>query len=498
MWHGVPVRVDMTTFSSADSPSDTTLSARIPLFKTGVPGFDQILGGGFPSHSLYLIQGLAGSGKTTLACQIGFHHAHQGKKVLILTLIAETHGKMLNHLSSFSFFDEQLVGERIVFLGAYPDLLKGGLRQLLKSIAASLAEQRPDIMIIDGFRTVRDAKPSDVALSEFMLSLNSLVSTMCCTTFLLSPTEGNVADSENTLVDGLIELSQYEHGLNLIREIKVFKLRGSKHLLGRHVFEVAADGVAIYPRLEAISTVTGATPMVSRERLGFGIEGWDRLTHGGVARGSTTALLGNPGVGKTLMGMHFIYEGLKRGENCLITGFYESPLALLEKAAKVGLDFRTYFASGALQVIWNPPLEVLVDSVAQRVLRNVEERQVSRLLMDGIDGLREIVMHAGRARSFLAAFVNELRCRNVTTFFTQELAYFGQAPGDGEIAASMLFENIILLRYVDVSGVNRRQIGVLKLRENGYDAANHILTISDQGMTIEEAVSGPVHTLPAL
>ena len=68
-------------------------------------------------------------------------------------------------------------------------------------------------MIIDGFRTVRDARPSDVALSEFMLSLNSLVSTMQCTTFLLSPTEGNVADSENTLVDGLIELSQFEHGL---------------------------------------------------------------------------------------------------------------------------------------------------------------------------------------------------------------------------------------------------------------------------------------------
>ncbi|OEZ99580.1 circadian clock protein kinase KaiC [Duganella phyllosphaerae] len=494
----VPVRVDMTTFSAASPSPDNALSARIPLLQTGVPGFDQILGGGFPSHSLYLLQGLAGSGKTTLACQIGYHHAHQGKKVLILTLIAETHGKMLNHLSSFSFFDEQLVGDRIVFIGAYPDLLKGGLRQLLKSIAATLGEQRPDIMIIDGFRTVRDAKPTDVALSEFMLSLNSLVSTMRCTTFLLSPTEGNVADSENTLVDGLIELSQYEHGLNLIREIKVFKLRGSKHLLGRHVFEVGADGIAIYPRLEAVSTSTGAMPGVSRQRLGFGIEGWDRLTHGGVAKGSTTALLGNPGVGKTLMGMHFIYDGLKRGEPCLVVGFYESPEALLEKARSVGLDFRTYYDSGALQVIWNPPLEILVDSLAHTMLRNVEARQVSRLLVDGVDGLREIVMHPGRSRSFLAALVNELRCRNVTTFFTQELAYFGQAPGDGEIAASMLFENIILMRYVDANGINRRQIGVLKLRENGYDAANHILLISDQGMSIEEAVAGPVHLTPTL
>ena len=484
----------MTTFTSSTAHS----TPRIPLLRTGVDGFDHILGGGFPAHSLYLIQGLAGSGKTTLACQIGFRHAIEGKKVLILTLIAETHGKMLNHLSSFSFFDEKLVGDRIVFLGAYSELLKGGLRQLLKSIADTLAEQRPDIMIIDGFRTVRDAKPSDVALSEFMLSLNSLVSTMECTTFLLSPTEGNVADSENTLVDGLIELSQYEQGLQLVREIKVFKLRGSKHLLGRHVFEVGEHGVAIYPRLEAVSSRSGAAPPASRQRLGFGIEGWDRLTNGGVAKGSTTALLGNPGVGKTLMGLHFIYDGLQRGENCLIVGFYESPQRLIEKAGSVGIHLKPYYDSGALQLIWHPPLEVLVDSLAQQVLRQVEQRTVSRLLVDGLDGLREIVLHEGRSRSFLAAFVNELRCRNVTTFFTQELPYFGQGLPHGEISASMLFENIILLRYVDVNGINRRQIGVLKLRENSYDAANHILLITDQGMSIEGAVGGAVSPGPTL
>lgn len=467
-------------------------SPRIPLLNTGVAGLDDILGGGFPAHSLYLIQGLAGSGKTTLACQIGFQHAHQGKKVLILTLIAETHGKMLNHLSSFSFFDEQLVGERIVFIGAYADLVRGGLRELLKSIAATLAEQRPDIMIVDGFRTVRDAKPSDLALSEFMLSLNSLVATMGCTTFLLSPTEGNIAESENTLVDGLIELSQYESGLQLIREIKVFKLRGSKHLLGRHVFQVGEDGVEIYPRLEAISTLSPSTPSMFSQRLGFGIEGWDRLTKGGVAKGSTTALLGNPGVGKTLMGLHFIFEGLQRGENCLIVGFYESPPRLLEKARSVGIDLKTYFDNGALQIIWHPPLEVLVDSLAHGVLRNVEQRKVSRLFVDGLDGLREIVLHEGRSRSFLAALVNELRVRDVTTFFTQELPYFTQGQLQSAASASMLFENIILLRYVDVNGINRRQIGVLKLRENSYDAANHILLIDDKGMSIE----GPVSSQP--
>jgi circadian clock protein KaiC len=128
----------------------------------------------------------------------------------------------------------------------------------------------------------------------------------------------------------------------------------------------------------------------------------------------------------------------------------------------------------------------------QTALDNVTGRSVSRLLIDSLDGLREVVMHPGRSRSFLAAFVNELRCRDVTTFFTQELPYFGTGPEYGEMSASTLFENIMLLRYVDVCGINRRQIGVLKLRENGYDAANHLLLITDDGMSIEAAVGGTV------
>jgi circadian clock protein KaiC len=212
------------------------------------------------------------------------------------------------------------------------------------------------------------------------------------------------------------------------------------------------------------------------------------MTNGGVAQGSTTALLGNPGVGKTLMGLHFIHEGLQRGETVLIVGFYESPQRLLEKARSIGMDLATYFNNGALQIIWHPPLEVLVDSLANGLLRNIEQRGVTRLLIDGMDGLREIVMHEGRSRSLMAALVNELRVRNVTTFFTQELPYFGNGQVEGDVAASVLFENIILLRYVDVAGINLRQIGVLKLRENSYDAANHVLLISDQGMSID----GPV------
>ncbi|MGV3653899.1 MAG: recombinase RecA, partial [Noviherbaspirillum sp.] len=56
-------------------------------------------------------------------------------------------------------------------------------------------------------------------------------------------------------------------------------------------------------------------------------------------------------------------------------------------------------------------------------------------------------------------------------------------------SASLLFENMMLLKYVEIANVNHRQISVLKLRENGYDPANHVMTISDAGISVDGTVS---------
>ena len=464
--------------------------SRALVLPTGVEGFDAILGGGLPAHHLYLIQGLAGSGKTTLACQIGFAQAKLEKKVLMLTLIAESHAKLLQHLRNFSFFDDSLVGEHIVFYSGYTALAEGGLRELLSFITGSLNEQRPEIMIIDGFRSVRESKESDLSLSEFMHSLNALVSTMGCTTFLLSPTEGNLPDSENTLVDGLVELSQHHDGMRTIRELKVLKVRGSNHLLGKHAFEVGKDGVFVYPRLEALATRTNLPAESSNSVVSVGIPSLDKLISGGVMKGSITNLVGSPGAGKTLTGLHFINQGVLQNEKCLMLGFYESPQRIIQKAAKIGIDLSAALENGNLEIIWSLPLEMLMDKLASRVLENIDRRGVSRLFVDGIDGFLQIAIHPERIKMFSIALVNELRIRNITTFFTQEIPYFKESYARAESIQSVLYENIVLLDYTELGGVNHRRLSVMKMRENEYDPAIRLMTISDQGVKIGDPISG--------
>jgi circadian clock protein KaiC len=343
-------------------------------------------------------------------------------------------------------------------------------------------------MIVDGFRSVRDSRPSDPALSEFMHSLNALVSTMACTTFLLSPTEGNIAESENTLVDGLIELSQDEDGVRIIRELKVFKVRGANHLLGKHAFEVCEAGLVVYPRLEAVATRTNIGSPSMDKAASFGIPSLDALTNHGMMQGSITNVTGTPGVGKTILGLHFIQQGLRDNETCLILGFFESPQRLLQKGRKVGIDLSAAMEDGRLDMIWHLPLEVLTDRLALELLANIDKRKVTRLLIDGVEGFHDMIVHRHRIKPFLIALVNELRRRNVTTLITQELPYFRESYQRADSSESVLYENILLLRSAEINGANVRTLSVMKMRESGYDPVHRTFTISDTGMTFGEPV----------
>ena len=370
-----------------------------------------------------------------------------------------------------------------MFFSAYASLVKGGLRDLLQLIIATMSAEQPSILIIDGFRSVRNASATDLALAEFMHSLNSLVSSMGCTTFLLSPVEGNVTDSENTLVDGVIELGQYQVGMGVIRELQVFKVRGARHLLGKHVFEVKEEGVVVYPRFEALAT-RGKAPPTQRTRLSVGIPSWDARIGGGIVSGSITCLLGSPGVGKTIMGLHFIADGLRHGEKCLIVGFHESPDSLVQKARSIGLLLQQHIDDGSLETMWQLPLEILIDDLASRMLDNIRSRKVNRLLIDGVEGLSNLIMHPERSRSFLVALTNELRLHGVTVYITEQLHYFKKAVPAAEPSSSALYENIMLLEYFACGDVNHRQVAVMKLRENGYDGSNRLMRITNDGIEI--------------
>ena len=105
----------------------TETKAPITMLATGVPGLDDVLGGGLPELSFNLIVGAPGTGKTTLAHQLMFANASPERPGLYLTVVGEPPLKMLRYQQTFGFFDPAKVNGVIRFLSLGDELMRGGL-----------------------------------------------------------------------------------------------------------------------------------------------------------------------------------------------------------------------------------------------------------------------------------------------------------------------------------------------------------------------------------
>jgi circadian clock protein KaiC len=110
-----------------DEPSGGDEVARVASF---VPGLDAVLCGGFLQGGLYMIQGDPGAGKTILASQIIYGQATQGGRALFITVLGESHGRMMVHLRPMLFFDPARIPEQVAYISAYHALDADGLKGL--------------------------------------------------------------------------------------------------------------------------------------------------------------------------------------------------------------------------------------------------------------------------------------------------------------------------------------------------------------------------------
>lgn len=98
---------------------------RLPL--SGIPHLDRLLDGGIPARNVLLLIGAAGTGKTTFCLQVGFAEARDSP-VLYVSTFSEPPSKLLRHIETFSFYNEELVGEGLHVRNLYP-LIGHGLRE---------------------------------------------------------------------------------------------------------------------------------------------------------------------------------------------------------------------------------------------------------------------------------------------------------------------------------------------------------------------------------
>ncbi|HEX5515558.1 MAG TPA: RAD55 family ATPase, partial [Gammaproteobacteria bacterium] len=154
--------------------------------RTGVPGLDTILDGGLIPGSVYIIQGSPGAGKTILANQICFHHAHTGSKALYVTLLAESHDRLLAHLSQLTFFDGSQVPDSIYFISGFDTLSRDGLKGILHLLRSESRARDASLIVLDGLFALEETAQSAKEFRKFINDLTTLSMLIGCTVLLLT------------------------------------------------------------------------------------------------------------------------------------------------------------------------------------------------------------------------------------------------------------------------------------------------------------------------
>lgn len=461
----------------------------LPRIQSSVPGLDEVTGGGFLKSGVYILQGAPGAGKTILANQIGHAHAAHGGQVVYVTMLAESHARLLQHMQPFSFFDIGALADRVHYISAFDVLKSQGLAGVVNLLRGEMRAHNAGILVLDGLVMAAGAASSDEELKLFVSDLQAHSTLTGCTTLLLTSDDADrPVSAEQTMVDGILLLREHAFGPRRERNIEVVKFRGSATLRGNHAFRIGDDGIVVFPRLEAARRLH-SDDHVTAEAVSSGIAGLDRMFDiGGYARGSVTAVCGPSGSGKTTLALHFATQATAQDKALFFT-FYESPAFLARIAHLQGLDPDRIFDTDAIEVMWQPFGENLLDALAYDLLRRVADSGARRLVIDGVGGFFVAPAFQDRGGPFLATLMNELRRLGVTTLVTVEEASPGRRGPTDIATMSALADTVVNLDCARQREV-QRNVWIGKSRVSRCDPAVRRITLGPSGLDVLDAPAG--------
>ena len=464
----------------------------ISRLATGVPGLDEILGGGLPEFSFNLIAGQPGCGKTTLAHQMMFALATPERPALYFTVLGEPPLKMLRYQQQFEFFDTEAINRSVRFINLSDDAVAGDLDRVLKRILDEVTQHEPALVFVDSFRSIVLASENDRQphnrLQQFLQQLGMLMTSWQATTFLIgeyfSETDANPVF---TVADGLIWLRQSVQRNSMVRKIEVLKMRGQPTLPGLHTFRIGTAGVEVFPPASvSIAADVDARVQQHPTRLPMGVPGLDDMLGGGLPRGYSLLVAGPSGSGKSILAAAFLAEGARRGEKGVIAAFEQHPN---QSRSRMVADL---IASGQVGLVDSRPADLSIDEITFMLMREIRSLDASRVVIDSLSGFELALAPTFREdfRESLSNLVSALAASGVTVLMTSELEDRYTDLRFSPYGTAFMTDAIIVQRYIEVDSRLLRVMAVVKVRASMHSNELREFSIDTNGIHIGKMLVG--------
>lgn len=448
----------------------TAYGSLTPRAATGIPGLDDVLGGGFPRRRIHLLQGSPGAGKTTLSLQFLMEGVRQGEACLYIAMsesreevesVAASHRWNLDGISVFEASELDAGDENTIL---EPSEVELGER--MGSILAEVERVQPHRVVLDSCTELRLLAQTPIRYRRQLLALKRQLVERDRTVLLLDNPSPDAPDVlVQSLAHGVVVLEQLspEYGAER-RRLRILKMRAAAYRGGHHDFAIRTGGLTVFPRLVAAEHRAAAG---EPERCSSGLEPLDRMLGGGLDRGTSTLIVGPAGAGKSSLATQFVHAAAGRGEVSAVFAFDESRATLLARARAIGLDLGPFVESGRVTITQVDPAEISAGELVHLV-RAAVEGGARLAVIDSLNGLLQAMPSEGSLVLQVHELLSFLAEKHVVTLLTMaQHGIIGDmlAPAD----VTYLADTVVLLRYFEAGGGVRKAISVVKKRLGGHE-----------------------------
>jgi circadian clock protein KaiC len=468
----------------------TAPKVTINRLATGVPGLDEVLGGGLPEFSFNLIAGPPGSGKTTLAHQIMFTLANPKRPALYFTILGEPPLKMLRYQQQFDFFDSEQVNVSIRFVNLADVTAGGDLEKILARIVAEVEAHGPGAVFVDSFRSLLASHVNDpptLGLQHFIQRLGLLMTSWQATTFLIGEYLTEIdSNPVFTVADGLIWLRQSLHNNSVVRKMEIMKMRGQRTLPGLHTFRISPAGVQVFAPVSVATPAEAATAPRTDVRLHMGVPELDRMMGGGLPRGYSLLVAGPSGSGKSILASAFLIEGARSGETGVIAAFEQRSKAARGRALADLID------ADRVGVVDTRAPDLSVDEIARLLITEIRRLKASRVVIDSLSGFELALAPTFREdfRESLSRLVSSLVATGACVLMTSELEDRYTDLRFSPYGTAFMTDAIIVQRYIEVKSRLLRVLAVVKVRGSMHSNELRLFHIDADGISIGQMIPG--------
>jgi circadian clock protein KaiC len=462
-------------------------SSQVPgVAPTGIPGLDDVLVGGLARHRLFLIEGMPGSGKTTLALQVLRAAAARGEPVLYVTLseteeelrsVAASHDWTLEGVTLQELIpsEESLDPEQQYTLFHASEVELGAT---IKEILTTIDRLKPTCVVFDSLSELRLLSGNALRYRRQILALKQFFAARRCTALLLDDMTATDQDLQTqSIAHGVIRLEQLhpDYGSER-RRIRVVKYRGTHFRGGYHDYIIERGGLRVFPRLVAAEH----RRVRSRARLASEVAALDALIGGGLEEGTSTLIVGAAGTGKSTLAAQFATAAARRGQQAALFLFDESPATLISRCTGLGIALEAELDAGRVALQQVDPAELTPGEFINRI-REVVDRGAAMVVIDSLNGYLNAMPGERHLTIQLHELLMFLGQKGVATILVA--AHHGMIGSQmtTPVDASYLADAVILLRYFETDGEVRQAISVVKKRGSRHERTIREFRLDDDG-----------------